>query len=98
MDVTGPIALVPLVDTIEPASGDYDSDGLSNGAERSAGTDPWNNDAALDPDADGLTNAQEIAIGTDPNNPDTDGDGQLDGVDLQPLVGNRRPGVGLLTS
>ncbi|MGD9612820.1 MAG: LamG-like jellyroll fold domain-containing protein, partial [Kiritimatiellia bacterium] len=55
--------------------GDPDGDGLVNGGEQAAGTDPRDPDS----DADGLTDFEEVAShGTDPNSPDTDGDGLPD--------------------
>jgi hypothetical protein len=81
---------------IEAAGADFDQDGIANGTERVFGLDPWTADAAADPDLDGLTNAQEVAIGTNPFDDDTDGDGLTDGADPDPLVGNRRPGAGLV--
>lgn len=92
----GLVALPTQSLLIEPEDGDFDGDGLTNGQEAGAGTNPWVADADEDPDGDGLTNAEEIALGTDPNNPDTDGDGIPDGVDLDPLSGNRLPGAGLV--
>ena len=56
---------------------DFDNDGLNNGQERLAGTDPANPDT----DGDGLNDGAEILAGTDPLNPDTDGDGIPDGME-----------------
>jgi hypothetical protein len=54
---------------------DFDNDGLTNGQERLAGTDPANPDT----DGDGLNDGAEVLAGTNPLNPDTDGDGIPDG-------------------
>ncbi|MGD7654465.1 MAG: sulfatase-like hydrolase/transferase [Verrucomicrobiales bacterium] len=56
---------------------DPDDDGVDNGDEESAGTDP--NDP--DSDGDGLGDAVEIAGPTDPNDADSDDDGLSDGVE-----------------
>ncbi|MCK6550607.1 Ig-like domain-containing protein [Myxococcota bacterium] len=85
----------PRALAVEPAMGDWDQDGMPNGAEAQAGTDPWTSDASADPDGDGLDNATELALGTNPNDADSDDDGASDLVDGAPLSGNRRPGVGL---
>ncbi len=89
----GRFSLPSVVLTIEPGSGDFDGDGLSNDVEASAGTNPWVYDRNSDPDLDQLTNAEEIALGTDPLRADTDGDGSPDNADMFPLVGGRPPGV-----
>jgi len=81
--------------TVEPRGTDYDGDGMTNGDEASAGLNPWVDDADADPDDDGVVNSDELVDGTDPHNSDTDGDGILDGADLDPLSGNRTPGLGL---
>ncbi|HEM6303970.1 TPA: LPXTG cell wall anchor domain-containing protein, partial [Streptococcus suis] len=52
-----------------------DSDGVTDGQEKTDGTDPKNPDT----DGDGVTDGQEKTDGTDPKNPDTDGDGVTDG-------------------
>ncbi len=65
-------------------SADFDRDGVSNGQERTLGTDPGN----ADTDGDGLTDGQEVARGTNPLNRDTDGDGLADNVDPDPLKTN----------
>ncbi len=61
---------------------DSDGDGLSDSAEASIGTDPFNPDT----DGDGRFDGDEVATDrlyqTDPTNPDTDGDGVNDGVEL----------------
>lgn len=61
---------------------DFDQDGLSNGQERTLGTDP----GKADSDDDGLNDGLEIAGGTNPLNPDSDDDGLPDGVDPAPLT------------
>lgn len=81
--------------TLEPYGGDFDADGLGNGAEAAAGLDPWSDDANQDPDGDGLSNAAELALGTSPFNTDTDRDGLADPVDPAPLSGNRPPAIGV---
>jgi hypothetical protein len=57
---------------------DVDNDGIWDGAEVAAGTDPTNPDT----DSDGVPDGAEAAAGTDPTNPDTDGDGATDGSEL----------------
>lgn len=78
--------------SVEPASGDYDNDGIRNDLEVRFGTHPWVADATDDPDEDTLTNAQEIAKGTSPFLADTDHDGIRDDVDSV-LDGVRPPGL-----
>ncbi len=59
---------------------DEDLDGLTAGAEQSAGSAP------LIPDTDGdtLDDGAEVNVhGTDPTNPDTDGDGLSDGAEIR---------------
>ena len=63
------------------ASGDPDSDGLTNLQEYTEGTNP----TVADTDGDGLTDGEEVTAGTDPLNADTDGDGVNDGADDFPL-------------
>ena len=72
----------------EPASGqvildeitDTDGDGLMDGEEKRAGTNPNNSDS----DNDGLFDREEVRIyKTDPLNPDTDGDGYGDGAEVK---------------
>ncbi|MCU0781854.1 MAG: Ig-like domain-containing protein, partial [Akkermansiaceae bacterium] len=70
-----------------PDDEDRDNDGLTNGEERSLGTDP----ARADSDNDGLDDGEEITLGTDPLTADTDGDGIPDGLDPFPLLFNRAP-------
>ncbi len=57
---------------------DSDGDGIPDGDEIAAGTDPDNPDS----DGDGLTDGDEIKNGTDPHDPDTDDDGYNDGVEV----------------
>ncbi len=47
------------------SSGDEDRDGLSNGDELAAGTDPFDRDS----DGDGFIDGDEVADGSDPTNP-----------------------------
>lgn len=69
--------------------GDADGDGLNNGDEMAAGTDPFN----WDTDRDGYGDGEEVGVGTDPLNRnvrppyspgfgDLDGDGDIDAMDL----------------
>ena len=53
---------------------DTDGDGLSDGEEFAAGTDPHNPDT----DGDGLVDGREVHLGTDPFDGDTDDDGLSD--------------------
>jgi len=65
---------------------DTDNDGIGDGVEVSAGTDP--NDVAdpgfalVDSDGDGIVDGLELALGLDPNNRDENGDRILDGYAL----------------
>lgn len=59
------------------ASGDLDSDLLSNLEEFNAGTNPTEDDT----DSDGSLDADELANNTDPGLPDSDFDGILDGAE-----------------
>ena len=61
-----------------PSGGDFDEDGLSNGRERDAGTDP----RSADTDGDGLTDDCEFRNDLNPTDPDTDGDGTPDGREV----------------
>ena len=69
----------------DPGNADSDLDGVLDGAEIAAGSDPLVADTALPPTSDGdgdgdrLSDADETAFGTDPGNPDSDGDGYYDG-------------------
>jgi len=71
-----------IVLNVRPRGADDDGDGITNGAEADAGTDPFRNDANEDPDGDGRTNAQEIAAGTNPFDADSDLDGLPDGQEF----------------
>ncbi len=63
----------------QTASGDPDSDGLTNLQEQSRGTNP----TLADTDGDGLTDGNEVNVrGTNPLVADTDGDGLSDGVEV----------------
>jgi gliding motility-associated-like protein/uncharacterized repeat protein (TIGR01451 family) len=69
--------------------GDTDDDGVNDGTEVGATSDPLNPcdpdvDALLtnDCDNDGLDNLGELTAGTDNTNPDTDGDGINDGDEV----------------
>lgn len=81
----------------DPAVFDTDGDGVGDGDEVFAGTNPFAVDGGapaptpaaepvgtVDGDGDGLTDEVEAGIGTDPFNDDSDGDGWLDSneVDL----------------
>jgi hypothetical protein len=68
----------------DPGSADSDLDGVADGAELAAGTDPLVADsaAAADSDGDGLLDADEAAFGTDPGIADSDGDGWFDGDEV----------------
>ncbi|HJM65127.1 MAG TPA: LamG-like jellyroll fold domain-containing protein, partial [Roseibacillus sp.] len=56
---------------------DFDTDGITDLEEFSAGTDPTDEDS----DDDGLTDGEEATLGTDPTNADSDGDGLSDRVE-----------------
>ncbi|MCK4342678.1 MAG: hypothetical protein KAY37_13250, partial [Phycisphaerae bacterium] len=56
-----------------------DGDGLSDGDEVEAGTDPLK----ADTDGDGLSDSEEADLGTDPLVSDTDGDGLSDGDEVE---------------
>lgn len=69
----------------DPLDADTDGDLLSDGLERSLGSDPTNaGDAGgtADSDLDGLTDATEVSFGSDPSVGDTDGDGLPDLVEF----------------
>ncbi len=75
---------------------DQDGDGIPDGWEVAAGTDPTVEDAQADPDGDGAGNLEEFLSGADPSNPDSDGDGYLDGEEISegssPVDWYERPG------
>ena len=68
----------------DPGNADSDLDGVTDGEELAAGTNPLVADsgAAVDTDVDGLLDADETAFGTDPGIADSDGDGWLDGDEV----------------
>ena len=68
----------------DPGNADSDFDGVADGAELAAGTDPLLADsaAAVDTDGDGLLDSDEVAFGTDLAIADSDGDGWLDGDEV----------------
>jgi hypothetical protein len=68
----------------DPANADSDFDGVADGAELAAGTNPLLADSAavVDTDGDGLLDGDELAFGTDPGIADSDGDGWLDGDEV----------------
>jgi hypothetical protein len=83
----------------DPTVWDTDGDGVGDGEEVGAGTDPFTpgdaTSGSLDTDLDGIPDADEPAVGTDPFNADTDGDGWLDGNETllgsDPLDANSFP-------
>jgi uncharacterized protein (DUF1800 family) len=68
------------------ATADPDADGMTNQAEISAGTDPYQSDS----DHDGLADGAEVNRGTSPLLPDSDTDGLTDGdeVNATPFPSN----------
>ena len=72
----------------DPGSADTDLDGILDGAEIAAGTNPLGAEGVAtgggtgDSDGDRLVDADEGAFGTDPNTPDSDGDGYFDGDEV----------------
>lgn len=72
---------------------DSDDDGLSDGDEALAGTNPL----LADTDGDGLPDGAEVALGTNPLAADSDGDGVPDGVEVangsDPLDASSVPSV-----
>jgi hypothetical protein len=63
-----------------PTERDPDRDGLDEGEERTAGTDPHKTDT----DADGLSDGDEVRVHeTDPLTPDSDADALSDGDEVQ---------------
>jgi hypothetical protein len=64
---------------LDPDDADTDADGLSDGDELAAGTDPLNPDT----DGDTLLDGVEVQLGTDPSSPDGDGDTYLDRWELR---------------
>ncbi|MBK6686016.1 MAG: hypothetical protein IPG45_16200 [Deltaproteobacteria bacterium] len=71
---------------LSSAAADHDGDGVTNGAEFNAATNP----TVVDTDGDGLNDGQEVVAGTDPLDTDSDDDGIPDGYEvsqgLNPLV------------
>ena len=72
------IAAAESLSVLTSRSQDSDGDGLTNGDEYAALTDP----TVSDTDGDGLGDAGELAAGTDPLVMDTDGDGMMDGPEV----------------
>ncbi|ALM48519.1 hypothetical protein AMR72_06155 [Flavobacterium psychrophilum] len=76
------------VNGTNPTVADTDGDGILDGAEVTAGSDPLSPcspnllSPLCDQDGDGLTNAQEAILGTNPTVADTDGDGIPDGAEV----------------
>jgi hypothetical protein len=68
----------------DPGNADSDFDGVTDGAELAAGTNPLVADggAAADTDGDGLLDADESTFGTDLGIADSDGDGWSDGDEV----------------
>ena len=79
----------------DPGNADSDLDGVFDGAELAAGTDPLIADAGGDSDGDGLLDVDEAVFGTDPGIADSDGDGWFDGdevsIGTDPLDANSFP-------
>jgi len=63
----------------DPTKTDSDGDGLSDGEEVAAGTQPL----VADTDGDGIADGAEGTAGTDPLDSDTDDDGYSDGVEVK---------------
>jgi hypothetical protein len=62
----------------DPTKSDSDDDGLTDGEEVAAGTQPL----IADTDGDGIADGAEGTIGTDPLDSDSDNDGYSDGVEV----------------
>jgi hypothetical protein len=87
----------------DPLTADSDADGVLDGAEIAAGTDPLVPESAApeepsgdgDSDGDRLSDADEADFGTDPNFADSDGDGFYDGDEVNlstdPIDGSSFP-------
>jgi hypothetical protein len=69
------------VSDTNPHNADTDGDGVKDGAEVTAGTNPTVPDGPGDTDGDGILDKDEIAWGYDPADPDTDDDGLKDGFE-----------------
>ncbi len=64
-----------------PHDPDYDNDGIDDGNEIAAGTNPFSNEG-VDVDGDGVSNIAEILNGSLPRDPDSDDDGLMDYEEL----------------
>ncbi|QTD51194.1 PKD domain-containing protein [Sulfidibacter corallicola] len=87
VDSEGLAAAATFGVTVVDGAGDGDNDGLTDGEEALAGTDPDDPDS----DDDGLTDGEEVLVhGTNPLSADTDGDTMPDAYEvahgLDPLV------------
>ncbi|NBS88190.1 MAG: DUF5011 domain-containing protein, partial [Verrucomicrobia bacterium] len=87
-DASGNLALpvTRIVNVVLDPAGDEDGDGLTNGAEMSGGTNPYQKDS----DNDGVNDALEIADGTNPTNPDSFNNLNKGLVAYYPFSGNAK--------